>query len=108
MSPVLLMEVSADGLEWQFGTTLPPGEPGGSISHNWQDGKRDVILFRCCGDHSLIWLSGAGADFLDGDDRIVISAGTREIARLGPDDSFDMAVTSDQGASYRVRWTHRS
>jgi hypothetical protein len=107
MSPVLLMEVSADGREWRSGATLLPASPGGSISHNWPDGKRDVILFRCCGDHSLVWLSAAGADFTAGGDRVVMSAGSREIARLGPGDSFDMAITSDGGVSYKARWTHQ-
>jgi hypothetical protein len=104
----LSMEVSADGREWKPGTALTPGQPEGSISHNWPDGKRDLILFRCCGDHSLIRLSAGGADFECGDDRAIVTTGFREIARLGPDDSFDMAITSDRGLSYRVRWTHKS
>ena len=106
MSPALLMEVSADGGGWRYGTTLVPGDREGSISHNWPDGKRDVILFRCCGDHSLVRLSSAGGDFEHGSDRIITTAGFREIARLGPGDSFDMAVTSDRGVSYRAKWTH--
>ena len=108
MSPVLLMEVSADGRGWKSGATLTPGQPEGSISHNWPDGKRDVLLFRCCGDHSLVRLSAGGADFEDGSDRVVVTAGFRDVVRLGPGDSFDMAVTSDRGVSYSVRWTHRS
>jgi hypothetical protein len=107
MSPALLMEVSLGGDEWRPGTTLAPGDPEGSISHNWPDGKRDLILFRCCGDYSLIRLSAAGTDFEYGHDRIVTTAGLREIARLEPGDRFDMAVVSDRGASYRARWTHQ-
>jgi hypothetical protein len=108
MSPALLMEVSTDGTRWKPGAVLAPGDPEGSISHNWPDGKRDLILFRCCGDHSLIRLSAAGADFEHGGDRVIVTTGVRAIAQLGPGESFDMAVTSDRGVSYRVRWTHRS
>jgi hypothetical protein len=79
---VLLIEISGDGQEWTRGGTLSPGQPEGSISHNWPDGKRDVILFRCHGDYSVIRLSVAGVDYEDGDDRMIMSAGLREVARL--------------------------
>jgi hypothetical protein len=108
VSAVLLMEVSADGTEWKRAATLAPGEREGSISHNWPDGKRDVILFACHGDHSMIRMPASGADFEDGDARMVITTGLREVARLGPGESFDMAVTTDRGLSYRVRWTHQA
>jgi hypothetical protein len=85
---------------------LGPGDQEGSISHNAPDGRRDVIMFACHGDYSVIRRSAAGADYEAGRDRVILTDGTEELARLGPGESFVMDVVSDSGIAYRVRWSH--
>lgn len=101
----LILEVSADGSEWKQAATLNPGDREGSVS-DCRDGRRDVILFRCEPGRSVVYMSEAGMDCESGGGRTVITLGTTELAVLAEGESFERDVTSDHGASYRVRWRH--
>lgn len=103
----LILEVSADGSEWKRAAVLNPGDREGSVS-DCRDGRRDVILFRCEAGRSVICMSAAGMDHESGGERTVVTLGTTELAVLAEGESFELDVTSDRGASYRVRWRHAS
>jgi hypothetical protein len=102
----LLYEIRAvaDG-KWMTLATLTPDDPAGSISQNTPEG-RDVIMFRCAGDHSVIEQSVAGGDIEVGAMRVVTTAGTEVLATLKPGQSYEADVVSDKGIAYKARWTH--
>jgi hypothetical protein len=102
----LLLELRTPGAEWKQIARLGPDDQEGSVSHNVAGGNRDVIMFACCGDYSVIRHSVAGADYEAGPDRVILTDGTEELARLGPGESFEMDVVSDSGIAYRARWSH--
>lgn len=101
----LIAEFSASGSEWKRAGVLNPGDLPGSLS-DCHDGVRDLIVFRCEGTRSVISLSMGGADFEFGDERAIVTDGLKELASLGPGESFERNVTTDRGLSCRVRWTH--
>ncbi len=101
----LILEASAGGCDWKQAGVLNPGDREGSLS-DCRDGRRDVILFRCEPERSVIYASDAGMDSESGDERTVIALGTTELAVLTEGESFERNVTTDRGASYRVRWRH--
>lgn len=101
----LILEVSADGSEWKQAAVLNPGDREGSASDH-SDGRRDVILFRCEPSRSVVYMSKAGMDHESGGERTVITLGTTELAVLAEGEFFERDVTSDLGASYRLRWRH--
>lgn len=103
----LVMEISPGGRGWRPVAVLNPGDPEGSISNRRAD-RRDVILFRCEEQRSVVYRSAAGADYVSGVQRIVAALGTEELAALGDGESFELDVTMDSGLSGRVRWTHRA
>lgn len=107
MTSALRFECRTDAAgPWLKLGTLTPQVPPGSISHN-AAGARDVILFRCCGDYSLVERSLGGADIEEGAARTILTDGTELLATLRDGESFEMAVTSDGGRSYTARWTHQ-
>ncbi len=67
--------------------------------------RRDHVPLR--GGHSVISRSSAGADYEAGPDRVLLTAGDVELARLHTGESYEMAVTTDRGVSCTVRWTHQ-
>lgn len=101
----LIVEVNTGVFGWTRAAVLNPGDPVGSVS-DCHDGRRDVILFRCEPERSVIYLSAAGADYESGPERIVVTLGTRELAVLADGESFERAVTTDRGKSCTVRWRH--
>lgn len=103
----LLYEIRGDGMDgWRELATLTASAQPGSISNN-AGGRRDVVMFRCCGPYSLIEQSLGGADIEIGSDRGICAEGFELLATLHPGESYEMAVTSDSGLSYTARWTHR-
>ena len=108
MTGVLLLEVADGRGGWRPAAILRPGDPPGSISSN-HAGGRDIFLFRCEPDRSVISRSTGGADFeaADGAIRAVAAAGLAEVAVLGPGESFDLTVLPDRSPVYTVRWTHK-
>lgn len=60
---------------------LGPEDTNGSLSHNGPAG-RQVYMFGCHGDHSVIKRSEAGVDTDVGPLRITAALGYEEIARL--------------------------
>lgn len=78
----LVMLVRARG-EWiKVGQPLMAGEPGGSLSHNAPHGAREVYLFECRGDHSVLLRSTSGADIELGAIRTISTEGFEEVARM--------------------------
>jgi hypothetical protein len=80
MSPALILEVRVPE-EWREFNRLDPSEPPGSLSHNGP-GDRQVYMFRCLGDYSILQRSKSGADFERGDLRAVSSLVFEDVARL--------------------------
>lgn len=103
----LILEVSAGGSGWKRAAVLNPGDREGSVS-DCRDGHRDVILFRCDGDRSIIRASATGMDFEAGDERTVVTLGTAELAALTAGESFARYVTTDRGMSCQIRWRHEA
>ena len=103
----LLVEVADAHGAWSAVHLIPAGDPDGSISNN-QPAGRDIILFRCERDRSVIYRSAAGFDMEVAGGRIVTMLGTEVLAVLGPGDSFELPVISDRGVAYSVRWTHQA
>jgi hypothetical protein len=77
----LVLLVRTRGQWVQAGWPLKPGEPGGSLSHNVPDG-REVYLFECRGDHSVLLRSRGGIDIEQGSTRVIDTEGFEEVARM--------------------------
>jgi hypothetical protein len=107
MSQLVLL-VRARG-EWvQAGWPLKPGEPGGSLSHNGPSG-REVYLFECRGDHSVLLRSKAGADVELGAARVIENLdGFEEVARMDAEHpSFECWLRTDRDSeTRRYRFRH--
>lgn len=105
--PLLVEVATAEG--WLPASVLFPGDPEASMSSNHPRG-RDIILFRCEQDRSVISRSTGGADWETGGGtgRAIASLGIAELAVLGPGESFELTATSDRGHTHTVRWTHQA
>ena len=102
----LLYEIRGEGIAtWTAVAALTPSDPPGSISQNTPE-RRDVIMFRCAGDHSVVERSVAGADTEVGRDRLVVTMDTEVLATLTAGQSYEADVISDRGMAYKARWTH--
>ena len=102
----LLYEIGTEATgKWAKLATLTPDDPPGSISQNTLTG-RDVIMFRCAGDHSVVERSVLGADMEAGSQRAIVTAGTEVLATLTPGQTYEADVVSDKGIAYKARWTH--
>lgn len=105
----LLCEVQLPGESgWVTLAALTPEMPEGSITDTAQGG-RDIIMFRCEGDRSVISRSADGIDFEAGQLRAVLLPieGRETLAELSGGQVYERDVRSDQGIAYRARWTHR-
>jgi hypothetical protein len=102
----LLYEIGTEAAgKWAKLATLTPDDPPGSISQNTPDG-RDVIMFYCGGDHSVVERSLGGGDIEVDAMRVVTTAGTERLATLKPGQTYEADVVSDKGIAYKARWTH--
>jgi hypothetical protein len=103
----LLFKVWRDGDDcgWVTVGALTPESPEGSIT-DITGGRRDVLLFRCDGDRSVVSRSAGGFDLEVGPDRVVVPIELEILADLGDGQSYERDVTSDAGREYRARWTH--
>lgn len=95
----LVLEVSPGG-EWRSIGTLREGEPQGSLSNNLADGKRDVLMFTCLGDHGLIERSVGGADreVADRTMRLTATLGLEQVARLYAGEEHRFMLRTDRMA----------
>jgi hypothetical protein len=103
----LLYEILAP-TSWQPVAVINQTDRIGSISDISQ-GVRDIILFRCYGDHSVIYRSVGGADFeVDGTTArgVLMIEGMEALAKLHNGESYEQAILSDHKLAYRARWTH--
>lgn len=109
MTGILLFQIwPPDGTGWATLDRLTPASPEGSITSMTGDGGRDVLLFRCEGERSVIWRSAGGVDFEDGPNRVVMPLKGREmLAELYDGQSHELDITSDALREYRARWTHQ-
>jgi hypothetical protein len=87
---------------------LTEADPAGSISNN-PGGRREMIVFRCCGPYSLIERASGTGDIEAGPARLVQidPQGTELIAALHPGDVREMTIRADSGVAYTARWTHQ-
>jgi hypothetical protein len=104
----LLYEVRPPGTgKWITLGTLSPAADAGSIT-DMAGGRRDILLFRCEGERSVISRSAGGIDFDAGETRAVAPLeGLETLAELGDGQVYERDVVSDSGREYRARWTHR-
>jgi hypothetical protein len=102
----LLVEIRVDGQSgWRRLGEQGPAGPPGSMSDNGA-GRREVLLFCCQGDHSIVARSRRGLDIAQGFAREVYASDADVLARLGPGQSYERVVTPDRQVPVRVRWTH--
>jgi hypothetical protein len=95
--------------EWREVGRLESGDKPGSMSDNDVGeipARREVLIFRCLGDRSVITRSVAGADACIGPNRSVVAVAEEILADLQPGQSFEKTVQTDNGFSFLVRWTH--
>lgn len=108
----LTVEFRARG-EWHpvVGPALTPGAPPGSMSHNGPAG-RQVYLFGCDGDYSLVLRSRGGVDVEHAGlvRELTALEGFEEVARLTPErPSFECWLKTDRMREpTRVRFRHNS
>jgi hypothetical protein len=106
MSERLVVEV-AIRRGWNQAGLLHAGDPPGSLSHNPPEGQRQIILFSCHGDHSLIRRSTGGADIELGAGRVVGTLGYEEMAKLRAGEHFECLLLPDKRTrAMRVRFRH--
>lgn len=92
---------------WRRLGELHADGPPGSISHNPTEGPRELIMFSCQGEHSLITRSVAGVDAEIGAARVITSVGTETIARLEPGKQLELMLRIDNVAMpQRIRFRH--
>jgi hypothetical protein len=105
----LLYEIQPPGAgAWTTAGTLSAADREGSITDTTGPGARDIILFRCDGDRSVVCRSAGGIDFEAGPVRAVLPLEGREtLAELRDGQVYERDVRSDRGIAYRARWTHR-
>lgn len=104
----LLYEIQPPGQAgWQTLGVLRAADREGSITDT-RPGSREIILFRCEGNRSVISRSAGGVDYEAGEARTVLPLqGRVTLAELNDGDFYERDVTSDRGIAYRARWTHR-
>ena len=91
---------------------LTPGDRPGSMSHNPQEGVRELYYFDCAEDdsHSTIYRSPLGIDIVEGQTRMVINerSGWETVTELKDRDKpYVMTFKIDQDSQGRlVRFTH--
>lgn len=109
MTGTLLYEIRPSGAkDWLTLGTLTPGDQEGSIT-DITDGRRNVLLFRCEGERSIVSRSVGGTDWEVGAERVVVPlAGRERVAVLADGQSYERQLLSDAGLEYRARWTHRA
>jgi hypothetical protein len=106
VSGLLFESRAGESAGWTLLATLRPHDRPGSVSRNMPDGHRDVIMFDCNEDHSVISRSVFGADMEEGTERVISTAGIEVLATLMPGQSYETNVISDRGVAYTARWTH--
>lgn len=104
---VLLFERRVDGA-WRPAVRLAAEDNPGSIAHYTPDGRRQVIIFDCCGPYSTVARSRGGVDETYDDVRIIYSNGLDLLARLLPGGQHEMLIRTGKGRSYLARWTHEA
>lgn len=87
------------------GPVIREGDQPGSVSNKTADG-RELILFICQGNRSLVIRSRNGFDIEKGADQEVFSQGFERLAALAAGESYEMPVTLPHGLSVDIRWTH--
>jgi hypothetical protein len=102
----LLVEIAERG-GWRRLGELGADDPAGSLSPNTEEG-REIIQFRCNGDHSVIERSIGGADEEIGMVRKVTTLGFEPVARLEPGQKVDLWVRTDLARkAARIRFRHQ-
>lgn len=81
----LYVEIRKPGAWIQVGAPLTEGDAPGSISHHAPDG-RQIYVFACLGDRSVVRRSIAGLDMEIGMARVISAAGLEDVAVLTPED----------------------
>lgn len=96
------------GGQWQPAVTITEDDQPGSLTHYEPDGRRQVIVFQCCGGWSTITRSTGGTDQEIGRMRVIHSLGSELLAKLLPGQQHERTIRLADGTSYQTRWTHAS
>lgn len=106
---MLLIEMRKENQEWLRTPSLKQNDPPGSMSNNTETG-RDLYLFQCLGDYSVISKSNVGmdAEVNNGKNRLVISNNFSPVSILKNGESFVMKMKMDNmSTEIDVMFTHR-
>lgn len=101
----LIVEFRAKGKWHPVDPPLGPGEAG-SVSHNGPAG-RQLYVFQCEGDHSIMRRSSVGIDREDGVLREITSAGFEDVAEIIPGVPYECFLKTDRMREpMRFRFRH--
>src|ERR1700752_4882599 len=91
----LKVEIAHSG-GWRLIGELHEADPPGSMTHNPPEGARQVVLFTCCGQYSLIERSRGGGDITYGTTRAVAPAdGPDKLPRRGAGEQLGLLLRPD-------------
>lgn len=100
----LRVEVRSHTSGWKHTATFRPTDPPGSLSHD-HEGQREIIMFSCHGNYSIVEQADGGIDVKEGIARTIYTIGRTELAPLRPGEQFERIVIQ-KNVAIHVRWTH--
>lgn len=101
----LIYEARQGSNGWRKIGMLFSDSPAGSIAHTGAEGEREIIVFTCNGETSIIAISRGGVDQEVGLVREITSIGFDVVATLADGEEFVMPVKS-RHLDYDARWRH--
>ncbi len=102
----LRIEVYKNG-KWIKVGELTKHDPPGSFSNISPDGRREIYIFECFGNKSVIYRSKGGIDREIGSLREIYTFGLERIKELGKGNSYEMEIGTDKSSERRkIRFVH--
>jgi hypothetical protein len=111
MSPLYIEVFHPIDNKWLKVGQINPKDRPGSLSHNSENGKREMYVFSCMDDDlkSVICKSGFGMDSESGITRTVIDYSKPKIIKeLKKGESFEMKIKNDKSPeAMTLRFSHK-
>lgn len=111
MSPLYIEVLHPIDNRWLKVGQINPKDRPGSLSHNREDGKREMYVFSCADDDlkSVIYKSGFGTDSESGITRTISDFSRPEIIKeLKKGESFEMKIKNDKSPeAMTLRFSHK-